>query len=52
MLGGANIMCRGLTSQGGYLPAEMESDVIVGVMAEGKEYMLAVGITKLSAEEM
>lgn len=74
VLSGANIMIPGLTSAGGYLPDELESDVIVVmplmkkkikknktfihfflikmIMAEGKQYALAVGISKFSAKEM
>jgi PUA domain protein len=51
VLSGANIMSPGLTSPGGkMLPAE--KNAIVAIMAEGKEHALAIGITKLSTDEM
>lgn len=49
------MMCPGLTSAGGYLPPaehEIPADALVAVHAEGKEHAVAVGITKLSTEEM
>eukprot|EP00899_Mesostigma_viride_P012308 jgi/Mesvir1/21078/Mv17231-RA.1 len=51
VLSGANIMCPGLTSKG----AEMEDvpvDTAVAIMAEGKELALAVGLTKMSTEDI
>ncbi|KAI9506510.1 translation machinery-associated protein 20 [Coemansia spiralis] len=52
VLSGANIMCPGLTSPGAWLPEELAEDVVVAVMAEGKETALAVGVTKMTAKEM
>jgi len=49
------MMCPGLTSAGGYLPpAEtvIPANSLVAVHAEGKEHAVAVGMTKLSTEEM
>lgn len=49
------MMCPGLTSKGGYLPPAEEAlppETPVIVFAEGKEHAIAVGITKLSTEEM
>ncbi|XP_072040205.1 malignant T-cell-amplified sequence 1-B-like [Amphiura filiformis] len=51
VLSGANIMCPGLTSKGAILtPAEKET--VVALMAEGKEHALAIGIMKMSADEI
>ncbi|OLY78298.1 Translation machinery-associated protein 20 [Smittium mucronatum] len=53
VLSGANIMCPGLTSPGAWLPEEpLPVGSIVAVMAEGKEHALAIGITKMSTDEM
>ncbi|PIA16406.1 hypothetical protein COEREDRAFT_42923 [Coemansia reversa NRRL 1564] len=53
VLSGANIMCPGLTSPGAKLPEQsIPEDTIVAVMAEGKENALAIGITKLSTDEI
>lgn len=51
ILSGANIMCRGLTSPGATL-SPAEKDDVVAVMAEGKEHALAIGIMKMSSEEI
>ncbi|KAI6022702.1 PUA-like domain-containing protein [Pisolithus marmoratus] len=55
LLSGANMMCPGLTSAGGYLPPSehaLPAGTPVAVFAEGKEHAVAVGITKLGTEEM
>lgn len=55
LLAGANMMCPGLTSAGGYLPpddAPLKSGTPVAIFAEGKEHPAAIGITKLSTIEM
>ncbi|KAJ2083774.1 translation machinery-associated protein 20 [Coemansia sp. RSA 988] len=53
VLSGANIMCPGLTSPGAKLPEQsIPEGTIVAVMAEGKENALAIGITKLSTDEI
>jgi len=49
---GANIMCPGMTSPGGRLPEDLQTNSIVAVMAEGKQHPLALGLTKLSAKEI
>lgn len=49
------MMCPGLTSAGGYLPAaehEIPTNSLVAVHAEGKEHAVAVGMTRLGTEEM
>jgi PUA domain protein len=55
MLAGANMMCPGLTSAGGWLPPAEEAlpaGSVVAVHAEGKEHAAGIGITKLDTEEM
>lgn len=55
LLAGAHMMCPGLTSKGGYLPAAdaaLPAETPVAIYAEGKEHAVGLGITKLSTEEM
>jgi malignant T-cell-amplified sequence len=67
LLGGANVMCPGLTNPGGTLPPDTTTlvkddfDQItpglakgagVVIYAEGKEYAMAVGIMTMSSAEM
>lgn len=49
---GANIMCSGLTSSGATMYDECEEDELVVIYVEGKEYVLVVGIMKMSMEVM
>eukprot|EP00039_Didymoeca_costata_P015959 m.278626 g.278626 ORF g.278626 m.278626 type:complete len:186 (+) comp16316_c1_seq6:195-752(+) len=51
VLSGANIMCPGLTSAGGKL-TDAEAHSPCGVFAEGKEHALAVGVTKMSTNDI
>lgn len=49
------MMCPGLTSEGGYLPAAEEAiatESLVAIHAEGKVHAVGVGITKMSTEDM
>ncbi|CAM9998976.1 unnamed protein product [Discosporangium mesarthrocarpum] len=52
MMNGANIMCAGFTSKGGHMPTPIEAHKPVCIMAEGKQLALAVGVTKMSTEEI
>ncbi|KAI5115714.1 hypothetical protein M0805_009263 [Coniferiporia weirii] len=55
LLAGANMMCPGFTSKGGYLPPSDEAlptETPVAIFAEGKEHAAAVGLTKLGTEEI
>lgn len=55
LLAGAHMMCPGLTSAGGYLPAPenaIPAGAAVAIFAEGKEHAVGVGITKLGSEDM
>ncbi|GMM37250.1 translation machinery-associated protein 20 [Saccharomycopsis crataegensis] len=54
VLGGANIMCPGLTSKGAQLPEgdELHKDDVVIVKAEGKENALAVGKLVMDVQDI
>ena len=58
LLGGANIMCPGLTNPGSYMPEDTEEGPGVAkgcgvvVFAEGKKYAIAVGVMVMSSAEM
>jgi PUA domain protein len=51
VIGGANIFCKGLTSPGARMD-EVPEGQICAIMAEGKEHAVAIGITKMSSQEM
>mmetsp|Transcript_1597 Transcript_1597/g.3007 ORF Transcript_1597/g.3007 Transcript_1597/m.3007 type:complete len:191 (-) Transcript_1597:1140-1712(-) len=58
ILGGANIMCPGLTNPGGEMPPDdgeepgLEKGDGVVVYAEGKEYAIAVGVMTMSSKDI
>jgi malignant T-cell-amplified sequence len=65
LLGGAHVMCPGLTNPGGELPPDgveqdengfdkpgLEKNSGVVIYAEGKEYAIAVGVLAMSTAEM
>lgn len=52
VLSGANIMCPGLTSPGGKIDDDIQSEQVVTVMAEDKQHALAIGLTKLSGKDI
>ncbi|KAI0282587.1 hypothetical protein BGY98DRAFT_1074370 [Russula aff. rugulosa BPL654] len=55
LLSGAHMMCPGLTSAGGWLPAAdaaLPAGTPVAFEAEGKESAVGIGLTKLGTEEM
>jgi PUA domain protein len=65
LLGGANVMCPGLTNPGGALPEDglekdangfdkpgLEKGAGVVIYAEGKEHALAVGVMMMSSAEV
>eukprot|EP01126_Amoeba_proteus_P010328 TRINITY_DN1401_c0_g1_i17.p1 TRINITY_DN1401_c0_g1~~TRINITY_DN1401_c0_g1_i17.p1 ORF type:complete len:182 (+),score=29.23 TRINITY_DN1401_c0_g1_i17:65-610(+) len=52
VLGGANVMCPGLTSPGGNLDTDFVEGDIVAIMAEGKQHCLAIGLAKMSRDEI
>lgn len=45
-------MAPGMTSAGGMLPETLDINKVVIIKAEGKEHAVAVGVTKMTAEEM
>eukprot|EP01105_Mastigella_eilhardi_P006447 TRINITY_DN18014_c0_g1_i1.p1 TRINITY_DN18014_c0_g1~~TRINITY_DN18014_c0_g1_i1.p1 ORF type:complete len:181 (+),score=57.04 TRINITY_DN18014_c0_g1_i1:48-590(+) len=51
VLSGAQIMCPGLTSPGGAMD-DVDANVTVAIMAEGKEHALGIGFTKKSTNEI
>jgi PUA domain protein len=65
LLGGANVMCPGLTNPGGEMPPDgeekdangfdipgLEKGDAVVIYAEGKEYAIACGVMTMSSEEV
>lgn len=52
VLSGANIMCPGLTSPGATIHDEVDAETPVALYAEGKEVAMAIGLTKLSTQEI
>jgi len=55
LLSGANMMCPGMTSKGGYLPppeSAIPAEHPVAIYAEGKEHAAAIGFTKMDSEEI
>jgi len=51
VIGGANIMCPGLTSPGAKM-TDVPEDSIVAIMAERKQHALAIGLTKMSTQQI
>eukprot|EP01083_Nonionella_stella_P060060 157051_1 len=49
---GSHIMCPGLTSPGAKMEVDLEANTVCAVMAEGKEHALAVGLTRMSTQEI
>jgi len=49
---GADVMCPGLTSAGGGLPAGLPAGCPVAIYAQGKEHALGVGVLKMSADDI
>ncbi|KIM28963.1 hypothetical protein M408DRAFT_125898 [Serendipita vermifera MAFF 305830] len=55
LLAGANMMAPGFTSKGGWLPgpdAPLAVGTVVSIETEGNEHAAAVGILKMSTEEI
>ncbi|KAI8098854.1 PUA domain-containing protein [Halteromyces radiatus] len=52
VLSGANIMCPGLTSKGARIDVDLPEGAVVSIMAEGKENALAIGLLKMSTEDI
>jgi PUA domain protein len=55
LLSGANMMCPGMTSRGGWLPpaeSTIPANHPVAIHAEGKESAAGIGLTKMTSEEI
>ena len=52
ILSGADIMCPGLTSEGGFISEEQQKGDVVAVFAEGKQHAIAVGIMEKSGADI
>eukprot|EP01038_Epipyxis_sp_PR26KG_P004751 gene4751-6663_t len=52
ILGGANIMCPGFTSPGGSIPKSLGVDQPVAIYAENKQHALAIGLTKMTTDQI
>lgn len=55
LLSGANMMCPGFTSKGGWLPDTehaLNVGAVVAIETEGKEHAAALGILKMSSEDI
>ncbi len=52
VLGGANVMCPGITSGGGAMPTELTEGAPVAVYAEGKKSALAIGTLAMSTADI
>lgn len=52
VLGGANVMCPGFTSKGGDIPTNLDAGEPVAIYAEGKSHAMAIGILKMSTEQI
>jgi len=52
VLKGADVICAGITSKGGSIPEPLDEDVAVAIMAEGKQFPLGIGMTKMSTDAM
>jgi len=52
VMGGANVMCPGITSAGGAIPVELPEGAPVAVYAQDKEHAMAVGLLRMSTADM
>ncbi|KEG08243.1 cytoplasmic translation machinery associated protein [Trypanosoma grayi] len=52
VVSGANIMCPGLTSKGGYISPDIAAGQVVAVYVEGKEHAVAIGKMLMPSEEI
>ena len=52
LLRGADIMCPGLTHPTGSHMDDVGEKTVVAVMAEGKTHAMAIGLTRMSTEDM
>lgn len=52
VVSGADVMCPGLTSEGGHIEPGMSKGDVTAVYVEGKEHAVAVGKMLMSSEEI
>nr|CCC95328.1 unnamed protein product [Trypanosoma congolense IL3000] len=52
VVSGANVMCPGLTSEGGRITPDIEAGQVVAIHVERKEHAIAVGRMLMSSEEI
>ena len=52
VLGGSNVFCGGLVSGGGDMPENLGPGAPVVLYAEGKEHACAVGLVKMSCDDI
>eukprot|EP00808_Paulinella_micropora_P022754 g68125.t1 len=52
VLKGVNIFCPGLTNPGGNLDEDIEAGKHVAIMAEGKQHACAIGVMKMSTDQI
>ncbi|GMT04130.1 hypothetical protein PENTCL1PPCAC_26304, partial [Pristionchus entomophagus] len=52
VMNGSGIMCPGLTHPNAELKPDLPVDTVVAVMAEGKSHALAIGLMKMSSDEI
>lgn len=52
VVSGADVMCPGLTSEGGQLSPGVEEGEVVGVYVEGKQHAVAVGVALMSTDDI
>ncbi|KPA76906.1 hypothetical protein ABB37_07293 [Leptomonas pyrrhocoris] len=52
VISGANVMCPGVTSEGGEVAEDAEEEDVVGIYVQGKQHACAVGIMLMSSEEI
>ena len=52
VLGGANVMCQGLTSAGGRIPQDLPDRAPCQIRIEGKRHAVAMGLTLMSTDDI
>eukprot|EP01096_Ripella_sp_DP13-Kostka_P014297 TRINITY_DN6416_c0_g1_i1.p1 TRINITY_DN6416_c0_g1~~TRINITY_DN6416_c0_g1_i1.p1 ORF type:complete len:197 (+),score=87.99 TRINITY_DN6416_c0_g1_i1:48-593(+) len=52
LLGGANIMCPGLTHPSARMDVSLPAETVVAIKAEGKEHALAVALLQMSTDDI
>eukprot|EP00761_Pharyngomonas_kirbyi_P010534 gb/GECH01010554.1/.p1 GENE.gb/GECH01010554.1/~~gb/GECH01010554.1/.p1 ORF type:complete len:183 (+),score=36.69 gb/GECH01010554.1/:1-549(+) len=52
IMGGADVMCPGITSRGGKIFEELPADTPVAVMVEGKTLPVGIGVLSMSTQQI